>query len=75
MLLKSIDYSPWRVNPAPISRPRRFAGPEIPFASFVPERRGAHMAVLIDKNRGSENRAILTLTKIAADFVNCMRES
>jgi hypothetical protein len=45
------------------------------FASFVPERRGAHPLVLIDKNRGSENRRILPLTKIAADFVNCMRES
>jgi hypothetical protein len=51
------------------------AGPENAFASFVPERRGAHLAVLIDKNRGSENRGILPLTKIAADFVNCMRES
>jgi hypothetical protein len=45
------------------------------FASFVPERRGAHVAVLIDKNRGSENRAIFALTKIAADSVDCMRES
>src|SRR5579863_5578433 len=68
MLLKSIDYSPWRVNPAHTLAAAPVARPKIAFASFVPECRGAHLAVLFDENQRRQNRAIPALTKIAADF-------
>ena len=44
-------------------------------ASFVPEIGGSHLTVLIEEKSGDEYRAIFTLTKMAADFVNCMRAS
>src|SRR5271163_4105259 len=75
MLLKSIDYSPWRVIPAPTLLAQPVCGARFAFARFVPECRGFYLSVLIGENRGSENRAISALTKMAADFVNCMRES
>jgi hypothetical protein len=44
-------------------------------ASFVPEFCGAYLTVLIGERFESEFRLALALTKIAADFSNCMRES
>jgi hypothetical protein len=76
MLLKSIDDSPWRVIPAPIPEaPPDRRGTNLHVASFVPELGRVYLFVCISEKLLLGQRGIFRVTKMTADFADCMRES
>src|SRR5579863_6232031 len=76
MLLKSIDDSPWRVIPAPIPEaPPDRRGTKLLVASFMPELGRVYLFVRIGKNLLRGRRGNFPVTKMTADFADCMRES
>src|ERR1700761_3799827 len=74
ILLKSIDYSPWRVIPLPnsLAAPVRW-GLKSHVASFMPELCDSHLVVIAGETLEAGYCPNSDVIKFAADLANCMR--